>query len=194
MMTPNSTYAPWGGLLTASPYGSQQAPWDAQTSAPWRMSPWSTQGMPSGAPIQSFTPQLGLIPQLSAQSSLPQLSAQSYRPQGTAGTLQDFNPMVPGGGFYPGLLGGGKPAPAPAPAPAQRTIPRATMGTAYRGDPARYTVGGRRYTDYGQAMERAALLDSRARAQAQNSPHLRPQGSGFNTRPGAARQAMARFF
>ena len=182
MMTPNSTYAPWGGLLTASPYGSQQAPWDAQTSAPWRMSPWSTQGMPSGAPIQSFTPQFGPI---------PQLSAQSYLPQGTADTLQDFNPMVPGGGFYPGLLGGGKPAPAPAPAPAppQRTIPRVShvAGWGDMADSTNYRVGGRSYTDYGQAMERAALLDSRKRGRA-------PTGTGFNTGGGAARRAMARFF
>lgn len=97
MMSPNPSYSPWSGLLTASPYGSQQAPWDAQTQAPWRLSPWSTQGMPSGSPVQSFTPQLGMIPQLSAQSFLP---------QGTSAGIQGFNPMTPGGGFYPGLLGG----------------------------------------------------------------------------------------
>ena len=83
--------APWAGLpITQQQPWSGGQQWEAAQQAPWRMSPWQTQGMPSGA---------GVAPP-------PMLPQQGLLPQGTSQGLQDFQPMQPGGGFYPGLLGG----------------------------------------------------------------------------------------
>ena len=85
--------APWGGLPQQAQPWSGGAQWEAAQQAPWRMSPWQTQGMPSGAPMQQ-------------PPMLPQMLLQGLLSQGTSQGLQDFQPMQPGGGFYPGLLGG----------------------------------------------------------------------------------------
>ena len=80
--------------------------WNAAQQAPWRMSPWQTQGMPSGTPLS----QPPMLPMTSPQ--------QSYLPAGTSQGLQGFQPAQPGGGFYPGILGGGQQQQAPQQAPA----------------------------------------------------------------------------
>lgn len=74
--------APWSGLPTA------QTPWQPTQQSPWRMTPWQTQAMPAATPIQQ-------APLQTTQQASPYLS------QGTSASLPNFNPMTPGGGFYP---------------------------------------------------------------------------------------------
>ena len=86
--------APWANLPTA------QQPWNAQQNAPWRLTPWQTQGMPAGQGFQA--PGFEELPGL--------MNPNSYLPQGTSQDIPGFNPMVPGGNLQPQ-----QPAPAPAP-------------------------------------------------------------------------------
>lgn len=111
--------APWSGLPSA------QQPWNAQQNAPWRLSPWQTQGMPSGAPAVGPG-----APAASPPSGL--LTPESYLPEGTSAQLPNFNPKVPGGGFYPETQQPAPAAPTPAPAGPIFTQPGAA-GQQYAG-------------------------------------------------------------
>lgn len=97
---------PWGGLPVGQAPWAGSEMWQAAQQAPWRLSPWQTQGMPQGAPPPAPPP--------AAPAPNPYLS------QGTSMGLPSYNPTVPGGGFYKdaplgGLLDAAPAAPAAAP-------------------------------------------------------------------------------
>lgn len=65
-----------------------QQSWSAAQQSPWRLSTFSTEGMPTGAAVQAPTAQSTQLPS-------------NYLPQGTSGSLEEFTPLQSGGGFYP---------------------------------------------------------------------------------------------
>ena len=82
-----NTSAPWGNLpVGQQPWGGGPQ-WEAASQAPWRMSPWAHQGMPSGAAVQAPPTQGAQLPA-------------GYFPQGTSADLSGFDPTQAGGGFY----------------------------------------------------------------------------------------------
>ncbi len=91
---PYPQQGPWAGLPVAAQPWSGGPGWNAAQQAPWRLSPWTTQGMPTGQAPQ--------MPQM------PALPGGGLLDAGMSSGLENFNPLIPGGGFYPGLLGGGQ--------------------------------------------------------------------------------------
>lgn len=111
--------SPWGNLPTAS------QPWSAPNQAPWRMSPWQTQGMPSGYAVSpADAPPQQPQPQQWQPPPAPDLGG-DLLPAGKSTDIPNFQPEQPGGNFYPELIQPKQPAPAaPAPPPPPAPPPR----------------------------------------------------------------------
>ena len=154
-----STAAPWGGLPTGQqPWGGGQQ-WQAAQQAPWRNSPWQTQGMPSGQSVAAPPTQGAQLPT-------------GYLSQGTSAGLNGFNPLEPGGGFYPGLLGGQQQQQAQAPAQ-----PAAPAQWQTRGG----LGGGQVYADQASAQSaaRGANYDAASQGYGYTAPERMGPGSGL---------------
>ena len=113
--------APWAGLPTAP------APWNPAENAPWRMTPWQTQGMPAGQGVQQhqipgmmggMIPGMmgGLIPGMPSQTPQPPQTPQTPQmPQRPPMPQQNY--LLPHGtsaSGLNGLLGGQSSGPARA--------------------------------------------------------------------------------
>lgn len=151
--TSRQTY-PWAGLPAGG--GPWEAPqnWQAAQQAPWRMTPWQTQAMPSAAPV-------------AAPPMPPPLPTPAPMPLGTSGDIPGFQPGVPGGGFYPQQA-----APAPTP-PAPPAAPVAYMGGGQLfTDP---FAAQRRHSEYGTAGSMQPVNTAQLRQMAlENSASMPP--------------------